>query len=79
MPWTYRSQPPVPKRIAIDIDSTLHHYWDQLAAAGGSLDAASGAVEECLDHEPGWFAVQEVDALLEDLWLDEPGGRATIG
>jgi uncharacterized protein len=20
-------------RIAIDIDSTLHHYWDQLAAA----------------------------------------------
>jgi uncharacterized protein len=22
----------VPKRIAIDIDSTLHHYWDQLRA-----------------------------------------------
>jgi len=22
--------PPVPARIAIDIDSTLHHYWDQL-------------------------------------------------
>jgi uncharacterized protein len=22
----------VPSRIAIDIDSTLHHYWDQLAA-----------------------------------------------
>jgi hypothetical protein len=22
---------PVPSRIAIDIDSTLHHYWDQLA------------------------------------------------
>ena len=20
-------------RIAIDIDSTLHHYWDELAAA----------------------------------------------
>jgi uncharacterized HAD superfamily protein len=23
----------VPKRIAIDIDSTLHHYWDVLSAA----------------------------------------------
>src|SRR3954451_9738326 len=26
-------RPPLTMRIAIDIDSTLHHYWDQLAAA----------------------------------------------
>jgi uncharacterized HAD superfamily protein len=28
-----RYYPPICVRIAIDIDSTLHHYWDQLAAA----------------------------------------------
>src|SRR5215213_10904973 len=27
------ARPPPTMRIAIDIDSTLHHYWDQLAAA----------------------------------------------
>ena len=53
---------------------------DALAAADGEpAGEAVAAVERCLDHEPGWFAVQEVDALLEDLWLEQPGGRATIG
>src|SRR6185503_11502032 len=28
-----RYYPPIGVRIAIDIDSTLHHYWDQLSAA----------------------------------------------
>ena len=33
-------------RIAIDIDSTLHHYWDVLAAAARALAGAvqSGAL-----------------------------------
>jgi hypothetical protein len=37
------------------------------------------ALERCLDHEPGWFGVQEVDALLADLGLGAAGGHATIG
>ena len=36
------------------------------AAADPAVDAAA-AIERCLDHELGWFAVQEIDALLEDL------------
>ena len=29
-------------------------------------EAAEAVVEECLDHELGWYAVQEVDALLAE-------------
>jgi hypothetical protein len=32
--------------------------------AGGTDEAA---LDECLDHELGWFAAQEVDALLAGL------------
>ena len=37
-------------RIAIDIDSTLHHYWDQFSGAGrqrasGSILPVRGAVD----------------------------------
>ncbi len=48
---------------------------DVAAALGGADEAA----ERCLDHELGWFAVQEVDELLAALSWDSPPGRATIG
>ena len=61
---------------AAEVAHVVAEARDKLAS--GAADAAE-AVERCLDHEPGWYAVQEIDALLEDLWLDLPGGRATIG
>jgi hypothetical protein len=65
---------------AADAATAVSDARDALAAATAdpAIDAAE-AVERCLDHEPGWFAVQEIDALLEDLWLEPPGARATIG
>jgi hypothetical protein len=65
---------------AADAATAVSDARDALAAATAdpAFDAAE-AVERCLDHEPGWFAVQEIDALLEDLWLEPPGARATIG
>ena len=55
---------PVPWRrvVAIHVDG-VEATADVAAALGGE----SGAVERCLDHELGWFAVQEVDELLQDL------------
>jgi hypothetical protein len=47
--------------------------------ADAGLDELPEAVERCLDLELGWFAAQELDALLDDLALGSPGGRATIG
>ncbi len=44
---------------------------DAAATVAGARSAASGpgdaALEACLDHELGWFATQEVDALLQGL------------
>jgi uncharacterized protein len=45
-------------RIAIDIDSTLHHYWDQLAGAA----RRRFGVELPYREQTGW----EIDALTED-------------
>ena len=66
---------PVPWRrlAAVHVDGP-DVAGDVAAAAGGTADA----VERCLDHELGWFAAQEVDALLDDLALGSPPGRATI-
>jgi hypothetical protein len=49
------------------------------ASADTGSDDLPEAVERCLDVELGWFAAQELDALLGDLALGSPGGRATIG
>jgi uncharacterized protein len=45
-------------RIGIDIDSTLHHYWDQLADAAGRLYG----VELPYEHQRTWT----IDALAPD-------------
>lgn len=51
-----------------------------LTADPDAADSDTGrALDQCLDHEPGWFGVQEVDAVLADLGLGSTGGRATIG
>ena len=67
---------PVPWRrlVAVHVDGA-EAAGDVAAALGG----AEEAVERCLDHELAWFAVQEVDELLQDLSWGQPPGRATIG
>ena len=67
---------PVPWRrlVAVHVDGA-EAAGDVAAALGGG----SEAVERCLDHELGWYAVQEVDELLQGLSWDQPPGRATIG
>ncbi len=42
---------------------------DDVAAARSGTD---DAVDRCLDHDLGWYAVQEVDALLADLGWGTP-------
>ncbi len=67
---------PLPWRrvVAIHVDGA-----EAAADVAAALGGASDAVERCLDHELGWYAVQEVDELLRDLSWGEPPGRATIG
>ena len=48
-------------------------------AVGEGGDGADGAVDRCFDHELGWFAAQELDAVLDHLAWGSAGGRATIG
>ena len=60
--------------VAVHVDAE-----DASADVAAALGGAPEAVERCLDHELGWFAVQEVDELLEHLSWDSPPGRATIG
>jgi hypothetical protein len=45
----------------------------------GSSPESERALDRCLDHEPGWFGVQEVDELLDDLALGAGEGHATTG
>ena len=40
---------------------------DASADVAAALGGAPEAVERCLHHELGWYAVQEVDELLEHL------------
>lgn len=60
---------PVPWRrvAAVHVDGE-EASGDVAAALGGAPDA----VERCLDHELGWFAVQEVDELLGHLSWGQP-------
>ena len=60
--------------VAVHVDAE-EASSDVAAALGGEPDA----VERCLDHELGWYAVQEVDELLEHLSWGSSSGRATIG
>ena len=74
-PSAVRVATPVPWRrlAAVHVDGA-DAAADVSRARGGDPDA----VERCLDHELGWFAVQEVDELLDHLTLGLPPGRATI-
>lgn len=61
---------PATKIAAVHVDS-VDAEEDVRAAAQVYADAEDGdadaeaLVERCLDHEPGWFATQEVGALIE--------------
>ena len=74
---------PLKRLAAVHVDGADTRV--QVLAAREALRAEAGsddlpeAVERCLDLELGWFAAQELDALLDDLALGSPGGRATIG
>lgn len=48
--------------VAVHVDAD-----DAAADVAAALGGATEAVERCLDHELGWYAVQEVDELLEHL------------
>jgi hypothetical protein len=76
---------PLKRLAAVHVDGS-DAAADVIAArdALAGLDTANpgslpDAVERCLDHELGWFAAQELDALLDHLAWGSPGGRATIG
>jgi hypothetical protein len=49
---------------SLDAASAVAAARDALAAGG---DVDHPAVQRCLDHEPGWYAVQELDELLAGL------------
>jgi hypothetical protein len=79
-------QHPVPwRRVAsLHVDGT--DAEETVAAARDALQHdphaaepdTEHALERCLAHEPGWYGVQEADAVLADLFLGSSGGRATI-
>lgn len=48
--------------VAVHVDGE-----DASADVAAALGGGTEAVERCLDHELGWYAVQEVDELLEHL------------
>lgn len=63
---------PLRRLAAVLVDSADAEH--DVAAARDAVAAGAARtdvlLERCLDHEPGWWAAQEVDELLEDL-----GGR----
>ena len=66
---------PVPwRRLGAVLVDGAEAAADVAEARAGATDA----LERCLDHDLGWFAVQEVDELLDDLALGSPPGRANI-
>lgn len=48
---------------AVDAEPDVARARDAVASAASDADAL---VERCLTHELGWWATQEIDALLED-------------
>lgn len=59
---TVPTRVPWQRVVAVHVDGE-----DASADVAAALGGAAEAVERCLDHELGWYAVQEVDELLEHL------------
>ena len=62
---------PLREVVAVHVDSedaaadvsAAREAW---SAAGEGDEAAAAALEQCLDHELGWFATQEIGDLFEE-------------
>ena len=61
----------VPLRLVVAVHADAPDAAEAVAAARDALTAGGGvdhpAVQRCLDHEPGWYALQELDDLLVSL------------
>jgi uncharacterized protein len=63
-------------RIAIDIDSTLHHYWPELAAAARRRYGVELPYERQHTWEIPELATEQLRAAVADTHSDEAIGRA---
>jgi len=64
----------VPKRIAIDIDSTLHHYWEQLRA----VVLRDHGVDLPYDQQTTWDIDQLQAAALQQAVLETHGRESVL-
>lgn len=58
-------------RIAIDIDSTLHHYWDVLSAAAGRRFGIELPYEEQLDWGITRLRPEQLQCCIDETHTDE--------
>ena len=61
----------MPSRIAIDIDSTLHHYWDQLSDASRRRFGIALPYDEQLTWRITLLRPEQVRACVEETHSDE--------
>jgi uncharacterized HAD superfamily protein len=71
MPDEDNRGPPPPMRIAIDIDSTLHHYWPLLSAAAKRRFGVELPYEQQLTWDITRLRAEQVRVCVRDTHSDE--------